>query len=594
MAEKIKAEGSGGLLAPDGAGTGDAASARREWRRAQGRRTIRELQGDRHRAPLLWMVIPFLTGAALERLGGACPFEHPAAVGALFSILAIFASFGRSPLAHAVWAATHCAAMAIAGLLVLAGRTPAGHRHVPPAYETLRVRVTRMGAPHAAAFRSRSAQAGSVPHTTRAATGFGAVVPTGEPVAFSLPVQPGETLPIRGEEVVLSGWSKPVPAWGGADSYNGYLRGLGIRRQIESARIRSVSRPPSWYARQREALAARMTVLLAMGFGGHPELAAIYRAMMLGKKDGLTAAQKRLFVRSGTMHLFAINGLHIGIVAVSAHALLSLLRVRGRAAAVLVLAVLWIDVDSTGAAPSAVRAFLMVGLLEIGRAAWLPMNSLAAVTGAAALMLALDPTAAFGASFQMSFGVVAALILLGVPLAAHLRERWNPYPLLPPSTRTLWQRLRAAATEHVATAAGFSAAAALVSAITGVTYFAAWSPAGIPANLLLMPLATLVIIAGFSAIVAGLAHATALTALFNAAACLLLRAITSALARIVAFPCASFTAHLRAPWIGPAALAALLALCLRGYAVEWDEQRGGWWPPFLATAAMMIFGVNYG
>ena len=86
--------------------------------------------------------------------------------------------------------------------------------------------------------------------------------------------------------------------------------------------------------------------------------------MMLGRKQDLAAIQRGLFLLSGTMHLFAINGLHIGVVALSLHALLALARCPRPLASTLVLAVLWLDVDTTGESPSAVRAFLMVAVLE--------------------------------------------------------------------------------------------------------------------------------------------------------------------------------------------------------------------------------------
>ena len=55
--------------------------------------------------------------------------------------------------------------------------------------------------------------------------------------------------------------------------------------------------------------------LLTTGLEDRPETAAVYRAMMLGQKHDLSDEQRGLFMHSGTMHLFAINGLHIGVVA---------------------------------------------------------------------------------------------------------------------------------------------------------------------------------------------------------------------------------------------------------------------------------------
>ncbi|HEY3756944.1 MAG TPA: ComEC/Rec2 family competence protein [Opitutaceae bacterium] len=552
---------------------------------------IKAERTQRHRAPLLWLVVPYLVGASLRRLGGEWPFPHAAATGAVAAAIGLMAAFGRSRTLHVLWACGMAGAAGLIGMLYPARRPIEGA--IKPHRASVIVRVARMGAPHPLDERVVSARFG-VRANTWLASGFGTLSSNEEPIYFSLHLAGGAPLPIRGDEIQLQGTLKPVPRRGGPDSFNGYLRGSGIQRELSPAYLVAIRRAASAYARWREGLADRMMDLLAVGFDSDPDLGAIYRAMMLGRKEGLSAAQKQLFVRTGTMHLFAINGLHIGIVALSLHALLALLRTPRPVAAPLVLGALWLDVDSTGASPSAVRAFLMVGAVELASAIGLPMNPLAAITAAGATMLAVAPGAEFGASFQMSFGVVAVLILLGAPLSRRWSQVWDPYPFLPAATQTLWQRGHSAVQRHLAAALGFSAAAALVSAVTGVTYFSVWAPVGLLANLVLMPLATLVIIAGFTAIVAGVAQAGALTALFNDAARLMLHAIVFALRRFSGLPGGCVTAHLRADWLGSAALVLLLASCLRGYEGNWSDERGGWWPPFLVTAGLMIFGVIYG
>ena len=57
------------------------------------------------------------------------------------------------------------------------------------------------------------------------------------------------------------------------------------------------------------------------------------------------------------MHLFAISGLHIAVIAGCLHGLLSVVRVPTRVAAVVGLLALWIFVEATGGTPSARRAW---------------------------------------------------------------------------------------------------------------------------------------------------------------------------------------------------------------------------------------------
>ena len=337
-----------------------------------------------------------------------------------------------------------------------------------------------------------------------------------------------------------------------------------------------------------------MRSLLGAGLEGRPDVAGVYRAMMLGQKQDLTAGQRALFLRSGTMHLFAINGLHIGVVALSLHALLAILRCPRPLASVLVLAVLWLDVDTTGGSPSAVRAFLMVAVLEAPSALRLPGNPIAAMAAAALGATLVHPADFLSPSFQMSYGVVAVILTLGLPLAEWLSTRFPAYPGLPAAALDRRRRLLAAAWRHFLGGLGVGCAAALVGAITGVEFFGVLTPGGLPANLVLAPLAALVIVSGFLSITAGLAGASVISRFLNGAASLLLRAILGLIHLGLQVPHLWFNAHFRAPWIGPAALSALLAACLAGYAGNWKGARGGFWPPFALAALTLVFGVKFG
>src|SRR5690606_40928374 len=113
------------------------------------------------------------------------------------------------------------------------------------------------------------------------------------------------------------------------------------------------------------------------------------------------------------MHLFAISGLHIGVIAAGIHAFLSLLRVPRLPKLVTGLTLLWLYVQITGGTPSAVRAFSMVALFQLTLQLRLPGNPVSAVATAALLVLMVDPLQLFSASFQMSYGIVASLLLYG-------------------------------------------------------------------------------------------------------------------------------------------------------------------------------------
>jgi competence protein ComEC len=61
----------------------------------------------------------------------------------------------------------------------------------------------------------------------------------------------------------------------------------------------------------------------------------------------------------------------------------------------------------------------------------------------------------------------------------------------------------------------------------------------------------------------------------------------------VKLPGAFIPAQYASPWIGTAALTALLVALFAGYASGWKLRYGGWWPPFAIVAVVLIFGVKF-
>jgi competence protein ComEC len=537
-----------------------------------------------HRAPLLWLALPFMGGLAAGRAGAAAPIAIELAAALAAAALAAWVA-GRHRI---FWSVSVSAAMLLAGnaSCSLNGKRPSDWDGMPEREARLALRLDRV-APGSEA--------------TRQATGVGTVVEAagrlrelmGQRIYFSLRLRRGERPPVSSATVSAIGLLGVVPRHASPQSFDGYLSGLGVNFWLSRGRILARRKPPAAYRLWCEKLAGKMNDLLGAGIGRHPALAAVYRAMMLGRRRELSEEQNQLFLHGGAMHLFAINGLHIGVVALSLHALLTLVRCPRLLGGALVLAVLWLDVDTTGASPSAVRAFFMVAAVEAAGVLRRPGNPLAALTASALLVLLADPMDFFSASFEMSYAVVAAIFALGLPLGARLLAHFPPNPGLPKITWRWRHHGRAAAARHLLPAMGVGAAATLISAAAAVEFFGLLAPVGMAADLILAPLASLVIVAGFASLVAGLSGAIAGTRLFNAAAAVVLQVIDFILRRVTAMPGAWLPAHYRADWIGPATLALLVASCLAGYAGGWRRERGGFWPPFAIATLAIALGVSF-
>jgi competence protein ComEC len=537
-----------------------------------------------HRAPLLWLLLPFLAGISLGRLVDATPAAAWLLAGALAAALAAIFLAKRS---RGTWAAALGTAMLLSGTAdyALHARRLPGWDALPPREARLRLRVERVFA------------AVNPKRTSGLAVIVSADSPleelAGQRVYFSLARPAGANVPVRSAVVSVAGLIQTVPRHPAADSFDDYLASTGLGFKFTRGRLLAGERPARAYYRFCARAQERFSAILGAGIAKkRPELAGILRAMMLSQKHELSSGQKELFMQSGTMHFFAISGLHIGVIASVLEALLALLRLPRWARFVTGTAMLWLYVDITGASPSAGRALVMVIFIQAAFVLRWPGNPFAALAASAFVVLLAQPLQLFTASFQMSYCVVATLLLLGLPLGERLRERWRLFPQLPKVSRTWQQRLAAASLDKILAALGLGVATALVAAVTGVAFFRLFTPGALAANLVLIPLASFAIFAGFISLLCGLAGFLTASVLFNHAAALILALIQWLIGAFVKAPGAYWPAAFKGPWLADLTLAGLLAACLAGYAAKW--RHGMVLAPFALVAMALIFGVKFG
>ncbi len=189
----------------------------------------------------------------------------------------------------------------------------------------------------------------------------------------------------------------------------GYVRKWQGNKKIAS---------PSWHGwlgRLRQTIASRIDRQVEQG-----DAASLLRALAIGDKRGMGSAQWRVFSQTGTNHLVAISGLHIGIVA---GWILYLSQWLWRRSERLTLAVPALKAGSVAALAGALayaalagfslptqRALLMLattlGSVLLGRRIQ-PARSLVI---ALFLVVLLDPLAALSSGFWLSFIAVAVIV----------------------------------------------------------------------------------------------------------------------------------------------------------------------------------------
>jgi len=152
----------------------------------------------------------------------------------------------------------------------------------------------------------------------------------------------------------------------------------------------------------------------------------LFKALILGERQGITPALREPFNRTGLGHLLAVSGLHIGLVSWVAFFLFKWLFTRSyhltltinvrKAAALLTCIPVVLYASLAGLQVSCQRAMIMslvfFGsiLLDREKDIW---STLAL---AAFIILAMEPLALFSIGFQLSFTAVLGILWLAAPL----------------------------------------------------------------------------------------------------------------------------------------------------------------------------------
>jgi competence protein ComEC len=234
------------------------------------------------------------------------------------------------------------------------------------------------------------------------------------------------------------------------------------------------------------------------------ENSGILKALLIGERAGIPEDIKEVFIRAGAAHILAISGLHVGLVAYFAYAVILWLLKRSeglmlalnvkKVAAVSAMAPVLLYAAIAGFSVSTQRAVIMVGAfiftMLIDREKDL-YNTLAL---AALVILLVSPGSVWDASFQLSFLAVLGIIYLVPGLTAFFEQGDKTEP--PEKRHWLSETM-----EKIKLPFFVTAAAILATAPVLAFHFHRVSPAGFITNLFVIPLV------GFAAVPLGLLSA---------------------------------------------------------------------------------------
>ena len=225
--------------------------------------------------------------------------------------------------------------------------------------------------------------------------------------------------------------------------------------------------------------------------------------MTLGWKTALTGEVTAPFMQSGTMHIFAISGLHIALIAGILVAILRTVQVPRFWCGAVIIPLIWFYTAATGWQPSAIRSTIMMTIIIAGWSLKRPSNLINSLAAAAFIILLYDPQQLFQASFQLSFFVVLSIALFMPPLEK-LRDRLlQTDPLLPSELLPRWRRWLNAPLRVVLTSVAVSLAAWFGAWPLTAYYFHLFSPVTLLANLLIVPLSSAALACNLGSLICG-------------------------------------------------------------------------------------------
>ena len=273
----------------------------------------------------------------------------------------------------------------------------------------------------------------------------------------------------------------------------------------------------------------RLDKILSLGASEGSLAPKIYKAMLLGQKENLISEQKNLFIHTGTMHLFAVSGLHIGVIALFISQSLGLLRAPSILIPVISIAALYYYVQIIEAPPSALRALLMITLYWVSLMIRRQSNGFSALVLSALILLAVNPWQIFSIGFQLSYTVVANIILWGIPFNAWMQSTFKLYKSLPEDDWSLRQKYTSKAWCYFLSIFSISVAAWVGSLPLCIQLFGYSSTGGLLANILIIQIASLVILTGVLSLGFGIIQLFAISEFLNYAAWLQIHLIDTIL-----------------------------------------------------------------
>ena len=194
-------------------------------------------------------------------------------------------------------------------------------------------------------------------------------------------------------------------------------------------------------------------------------------AMLFGDTSYMEGADLKTMRSVGVAHVFAVSGLHVGVLSAAILSLLKKLKAKGYVRLLVMIPILGFYAYLAGFTPSVLRASVMILLYLTASLLGMRYDDLSALSFAAVLILIIRPLYLFDVSFLLSFLALFGIVSLASPLERAFKKRRMP--------------------SFLASALALSVSTSVAILPVSATIFGSVSLLGVLLNVLIVPLASL-------------------------------------------------------------------------------------------------------
>jgi len=266
-------------------------------------------------------------------------------------------------------------------------------------------------------------------------------------------------------------------------NYPSYLKLFDIHHQgfIDSGKWLAISRSENKLFKVTYEISSYLSSVISES-NLNAENKAIAKALLIGQKDDLSKEVLRIYSSAGAMHVLAVSGLHVGIVMMILMFILKPIKRFRKGKLIFLLVVLfgvWFYAFVTGLSPSVLRSSLMFSFIVVGKELERETSVYQSILVSALLLLIVDPLVLFKVGFQLSYLAVIGVVYIQPKIYRLFYIKYKPIDYL-------WR------------ISSVSIAAQLATFSLGLYYFHQFPNFFLVSNLIVIPLAGVILVLGIS------------------------------------------------------------------------------------------------